>query len=882
MKRFFLRLGTRFSVYQFYWQLRSTLRRLRFRLSASGFRAQYSTVDLSTGVLIISSLFFTALGPIVRAALYVGCILAIPTFGSLLTQYVALPRPITALFENVDAASNSSYDGLLIGVITVIGIFLTLYFTSINTVAGTLYARVSQQIRDLLVQERVGNVYSRFLISLTIICLMLLAAGVVWELRPKSSILVIALFSCFAVVSFAKLARRVFLFFDPTLLADVVFGDLNRWSRQATISGYAWDDYSFQQYYHQRADTELKGIESLVAMAHEEPSLQREALATLLAKTATFLPNYLTRKHYIPSKSRWWGYVPHHKDWYLASPIEVGMAAQTRTSLQPELIPDMDWIEKRLCDLQLDAIRRCIADGRTSVMLRVLANQDAVFAALGYGWNVAYGEQFLTRLTTTVGAFLEQVPTTMDMNTIVEGRVAEQMQVVDYLGLFPIRLLLNLCKHAEQINTGKLTEAIEGLRWQRTDAVYRLSLPIQVVTRIEEVRRGVSFEQIAEGKVVSANWYLRMQIFQSLAEVLAEQVQLVLTIGSSYYLNTATYWLDNKKSLLAAELVSRGLEFYNKLIHHLSIIKKLVEDLETANIHTMLPWPTWDWEKIAEDINTAQKALAISLARCIPSLATTHESQELPDYLGHAVHLAGDESFATLVSNDPDTFANIFPLYFNGTLIMHDRLRKKTKDWPARNQLSASSAPLVDLAELSGYAKFYSELHQNPTLWTTCQTVWDSYFQREDSEALLETWVFILDGFRNMSLIPHRALLRQKWEMQVNAMLRSLPRKPFHINSYRLIEQYVEIIDHPSQLVRVMGSVYRDMIPSIYNGLDIFVTLYLQQRPEADKVEFENRPDLAEALERQQELDSTQQSDQAGKTNNELPDVGTDEETGEG
>jgi len=346
-----------------------------------------------------------------------------------------LPSWLTILFKDVIPDNRSSYDSLLIGVITIIGIFLTLYLTSVNTVAGTLYAKVPKQVRDLLVQERVGNVYVRFLIFFTIVSLCLLVVGVVWNTRPIATILVVALIACYAVVAFAQLAWRVFLFFDPTSLADTLLWELGRWSNQATTKGFQWHDVSFQTHYRKRAIDAVQGIQALVTIAHEEPYLQREALSTLLSKLAIMLPFYLQRKRAIPTDSCWWNTIPEHKDWYLSDSSEVSMATATRTTLQPKMKPDTLWLEKEIINIHIEALNACLRDGRTIVVFRLLNDEQEVFHALGSNWEIEYGQKVLSRVTQHVCTFLAQPVTATEAGSDVNQRIAEQIQIVEFLGL---------------------------------------------------------------------------------------------------------------------------------------------------------------------------------------------------------------------------------------------------------------------------------------------------------------------------------------------------------------------------------------------------------------------------------------------------------------
>src|SRR6266487_3917579 len=332
MRRFILRQQNTFAVYRLYWQIRALHQRAWFFAHKSGFKTKSSITNISHSMNILWQLFRSVILSIILAALIAGIVLALGQYGTSLLRLLHSPPWLLPLFEGIGDKNQSAYDGFLIGVITVVGIFLTLYLNGVNTVVGALYVK--------------------FLIFLTILSIVLLTAGVMGGFRPRIAILLIAVLGSVAVLFFAQLTWRVFLLFDPTVFASVLFGEIAKWSLQATTKGYQWGEPDFQNYYRRQANEAVEGLKSLVEVANEEQNLQREALATLLLRISLFLPRYLERKRHIPSDSRWYKLVPQQKAWYLSEESVVTIAAETQTSLRPDTKPDQRWVEKELLSTQ--------------------------------------------------------------------------------------------------------------------------------------------------------------------------------------------------------------------------------------------------------------------------------------------------------------------------------------------------------------------------------------------------------------------------------------------------------------------------------------------------------------------------------------------------
>jgi TRAP-type uncharacterized transport system fused permease subunit len=138
--------------------------------------------------------------------------------------------------ENVSKTNIDGYDNLLIAVASITGIFLSLYFTNINTVVGNLFAKSPQSVRNLFIQERINNISVRFLIWLTLVSLGALLLGVIWDIRPKVAILAIIFLGSFSILFFALLGKRAFSFFDPTGFSRQLLSELEHWSKEAHFS----------------------------------------------------------------------------------------------------------------------------------------------------------------------------------------------------------------------------------------------------------------------------------------------------------------------------------------------------------------------------------------------------------------------------------------------------------------------------------------------------------------------------------------------------------------------------------------------------------------------------------------------------------------------
>ena len=117
----------------------------------------------------------------------------------------------------------SDYGTLLAAVIGVGGVFIGLYYAAISAVCGAIYARVPNNIRDLLAQEQVGNAYMRSLAVLTSLAVCLLAFHAVGFKPVILAMPLLLLGTGLMIIGFVRLGARAFYLFDPTSLSNHLF-----------------------------------------------------------------------------------------------------------------------------------------------------------------------------------------------------------------------------------------------------------------------------------------------------------------------------------------------------------------------------------------------------------------------------------------------------------------------------------------------------------------------------------------------------------------------------------------------------------------------------------------------------------------------------------
>jgi hypothetical protein len=230
----------------------------------------------------------------------------------------------------------------------------------------------------------------------------------------------------------------------------------------------------------------------------------------------------------------------------------------------------------------------------------------------------------------------------------------------------------------------------------------------------------------------------------------------------------------------------------------------------------------------------------------------------MPDYFGQALTKGVQACYEACEENDPNRLKAIFPIILMASLSAHDTTRIRVQDWSEeQSKIIYSTEPLINLYELSGFARLYSELYQNPELWNAVQAPWDAYLAAVDAPQLIGYIAAMCNYRSGLFLIMPQATLRTNWQIRFGQKMREQGLAVFpDSRSYDYINGR-EQPDHPSPIVRVIA---RSGGLNLSTGQTVFFVTYLANHPGATGIELPDRADFQEQL-RREELEPNKNED---------------------
>lgn len=826
-----------------FWWLRAAVKRVFFRIEANLFGFRYRLREEKSNYQPLRQILRITQKPLFFA---IG-------FAALL-QY--LDPHLTPYYQKVGISlpQNGDYVTFLGAISSIGGVFIGLYYAGISAVGSAIYARVPNNVRDLLAQERFGNVYMRFLSFLTFLGLVLIAFHLSGQPRIFLAIFFMGISAGIGIFAFVKLGQRAFYFFDPTALSHPIFDQLQHSLGMVKAGGFQWLDRNFQDHAHKQASATLDTLETLADITSKESHLSGKPFVELCQNLLRFLINYEHAKQRIPTDSAWYKQRYEHHDWYRTEDSRVAIAHQTGTTLQPDVTNDKEWVEGRVVPILKNCIEINLAAQKCTQVLSLLDYLDAYLKRLAREGEIHRAFTLLERLTSPVlSEFASQTN-----GKLVQGEVLEKLAIAERFASFPITIALGYREKLQKLDRQLLERMVSAVRWDDEISIYDQGFSIGFLERLEWFKPRLAFEKHVEGGYVSPLWYRTELIRQVEADQFSANTKALVSTGDAFYRSSISKALSFKHPWLAAAIMSREWEYWHKIGDQLSMWPEKWSNLSEDRRITGLPWSEFDVRILRSDSESRQAELLKLMSQQNILLALLSRPEGFPDYAGQFLHTSGEVAFDALLTNNIGLLKSVFETYLFGCLLRFNSLRPKSTstDWRAQQEIKIAAAALLDVMDISGYGRLLADYYGNDALWNEVTAAWNKYLAEKHDQSpvpLLGAAVALTEAAFE---IPHRSILRTTWKQKIEWKLSDVPRhKVYHRGS--LGSDIV--IDHDSALVRLFA---RDRYGSLHDGVDIFIEFYLRNLDGAKDLDFGwRRRDLQDSLQRENRRRSKTRND---------------------
>ena len=803
-----------------FWKARTNLLHLRFVGYRTMFRLKHSFREFGTTIRSLLSLLKDI----------VVILILIPLIAFAFQKLN--PWFVPWFTERGFTITKGAYAAVLATFTSLGGLFIGLYYAAISGISAAIYAKLPNNIRDLLAREQVGTAYMHCLVVLTYFGVCLLALYVVGHQPVILAMPLLVLGAGWILLGFVRLGTRAFSLSDPTTLSNRLFDQLRQCYLRIQAGGYRWSDRSFQNHAREIAQSSIDTLTSVSEITAQEQRLNGRPFADLCKNLIVFLYNYEPVKKRIPTESLWYEKQNIHPDWFRTGDTETSLAHQTAMGLKPTRVSDARWIESAI----LPIVHRCLEinlkDKRYSIVNELLSYLNAYVRRLAEEQQV---ESAFELINDTFSHCERLIFVNADED--VEEEPLEHMGICEQLAMMPVNVFLAYTHAIKSYGQDAILQRIQHITWNSEKSIYRAGFGVHVLTQLEWLRPRLEFEQRVEGSVISPPLYLQELIAQKEAENLRSTMVCFYQQACNLYkkwMGTAT---SSHHPWLTAVMIASELEYWNKTDYHMNSLNQLWSILDSDRQIEGLPWPSLDTDTLTNIKTQREKELLRLMAYENNRLSVIPRQESYPDLAGQFLHNIGEALIDAMCENDFDMVEALFRHYFYGGQLKYAQLRPE-EGMPAQqieSGIKIAVAPLLDIMDISGYMYLLSDYHDTPSLKEPIVNTWNEYLD-QDSVILSLAFVAAAVSLTESALeIAHRSINRTRWSQIIQQRLGDVERREVPLDQDDPFAETETVVAHKSPLVRAF---VRDQFELSPDGIDIFIAEYVRKREDGRNLDF--------------------------------------------
>lgn len=750
----------------------------------------------------------------------------------LVTESIArwLTRFDTAVTSRLATqASPGDYENLVAAIVGVEGFLLAMFYATLGIVASTSYQQVPAEVRQLFVRERSSQLFTRSVVRTLVLAILVLGVAQLGHQPHAFTLLVLVLLASFTVLMLVVVGTQLFNFFDSTSLSTQLPRRFSRALRSAMVRKGSTPDETRQLAAHGEAAVVLRLYRQLATLLAASGSTEVAGPRQLLSRAVRSWNTYSSAKSAIPTESRWFRQVPEHRDWLTMDHSRLSIALATRTSVQPDLVPDPLWVEKEMAQVVEDLFPMLQSEREWEVAIHATDELTRLVGVLSSRWQIE--EALLLHRVVSRGLDSDQFDDSGVSASPTARSDLSQLASTERSVFTLISLWLGFIQPLRDFSRERLATTLEAAVSSPRGA-YGVAAPHHLLTVLERLSAGIALEVRAEGRRVSPSWWVEHYGAKAMATTIIEATRQILQEATSVVERLEATATTEEPDRAAVASLS-ALELASKLKTHAPLVTHALEQLAQSRNDQVSDesWPEPD-DWLAEIEHLEQRIiqhLATVSVRLSPEL-----DKARPDLFGHAYKTMFDECFRAVLEGKTDLASALLPAVFYASDRARARLNNVLEDEHWETRFVYTSEPLIDLMELSGCAILMQEL-DGSGVWEQMRSRWDAILDSPTASELPAALAGTLAARGGVFALTVGGVERTARKQHLDRILESRG-----IVDRRMWDPFdTDPGDpHPSRIVAAFAP--SDM-GSFAELADLFVVHYLSARPGGDSLELSVR-----------------------------------------
>ena len=724
---------------------------------------------------------------------------------------------ITWLFEPcfVQCVENTEtfteyYVAVLIAVAAIETLFIGLYYAGITSVASAAYAKVPYEIRELLIEDRVSNLFMRMASISSVYVYIMLGICLLFDVYSKIAYALSIISAVFIIPSFLFLGKRLFNLFNPRNWVPFLSDQLNlQWRILSKLNHhYALEDNA--AFCRKKGMDIARCLECLSQILNKNAEHSKRDLFRFDCDIIGILQRYQVCKQLFPTNSLWYGKKYRYKNITEQDYVRTNYMLGSQNQMPIEGTDDY-WFENCLEEFLFTDIKRYAND----------AEFTAIIPKFGkYIQSLAYNNEY-GRAQLIIDKLWKLKPTSFSQEYW-------GVSFVENIFILEINLIVYL---SETLGKKALSTILQKIKIEKKETLYKIGFNPSQLKDLEGLNEKIQTEQKIEGSVKTPTWYIVDFLCQREAIHLNKNYELLTKQNIERFENRLK---DAQLSPICKAATLKCIEeFWVKMFKLESRITSIYNSLSTDVKDPLIAFTYLVTNEYKKEYEYHLKYLTVESSVIIPTISVKERKEEVPDYGGILFLKMFSDCIDFAIKGDCCIAEKCFQ---SGLMSIFLRVIY------AKN--FGEMKEYIDYAILvSNVLLICSEYYENEHLVSLIDSAWDKQmdfcYKDETLKALFTKWKNFFFSDIDDTKMGMNFQIVPVFEGKIITLIEKVPYEMKDSDRLMILEQYA-VVKHKSALIRHLVKNYREH-PSYMHEIDIkhpFFVHYFMKNPHLQDCEF--------------------------------------------
>jgi len=606
---------------------------------------------------------------------------------------------------------------------SVSGVILALFYPLLATIASTTYAKTHSSLRNLLLYNREIQGFLRKLTYLTT-CSIGILLLMSFNYAPGNLVLtVLALLSFLAIFGILKIGIGIYNFFEPSTLSSSLIKDIFDTITNVTIKGTYWDDRNFQHHNYKKANQQIENLSLTLRLCLQNTDIVDSSFISSFKNTLILLQQYSYNKHKIPTNSKWFPEIHNHSSYFESGDTSRNISKTHFMYVQPKIIQNHLWFEQKIIQNTYGLIGQLIKTGNLKTFKYILLESQRVLNRLCTTLDFASCQQIIDELTLN----FKSLNFSDDTKNLNYNQWKDELEITTIYFQTLSNFQLTFLQRINEFNSSKITSEYNKIKWDKTETLLTTDFIPEVYKTLIQFQSFIKNERQIEKKRVTPDWYFIQKLSSELLNVTSSKLMDIIHLTNDHQLMMSKYFMEAKNPLLTSLSSHLGLETINKLRYQIraaTINSDEIDSLEKCKGE--FNWNKPNFTLIDETINTHEKKYLDFISSNINTLSKVKWDSKFPDIFAQSYSLLSTHINWCFENDNQELFKKYFPEFLRSAILAFNNINETYTHFI--NPKAISYQTLIDLMEISGYAKLYSYIYKTNQYWDTVKECWDKSF----------------------------------------------------------------------------------------------------------------------------------------------------------